>query len=100
MCYFIGVMKKKLSPQLNRTISILYLCIFIGSLVCLGAFGYMYYREYHEHLLLEEKYNQAIDEFNYIKDLYSKLDGDGYYNVYSDGEFVIYGDGSSIIVIS
>lgn len=94
------IVAKKLTRRTNRLISIICVCIFTFSLVCLGSVLYSIYQTYQENERLKEEYQRIQEEMEYMEKLFDKVDKDGYYNVYADGELVIYdGEDKPIIVI-
>lgn len=92
-------MKKRLSSQTNRVISIVSLSIFIASIILLVIFLVFYYQQYKENISLQQAYQDRVEEYEHIKDIVGNLDEDGYYNVYSDGELIIYGEGDDIVIV-
>lgn len=93
-------MAKKLSKRSNRLISIICVCIFAFSLVCLGSVLYSIYNTYQENERLMSEYQQIQEEMKYMEELFDKIDKNGYYNVYTNGDIVVYdGEETPIIVI-
>lgn len=92
-------MKKRLSSQINRVISIVSLSIFIASIILLVIFLVFYYQQYKENISLQQAYQDRVEEYEHIKDIVGNIDEDGYYNVYSDGELIIYGEGDDIVIV-
>ncbi len=92
-------MKKRLSSQTNRVISIVSLSIFIASIILLVIFLVFYYQQYKENISLQQAYQDRVEEYEHIKDIVGNLDENGYYNVYSDGELIIYGEGDDIVIV-
>lgn len=92
-------MKKRLSSQTNRVISIVSLSIFIASIILLVIFLVFYYQQYKENISLQQAYQDRIEEYEHIKDIVGNIDENGYYNVYSDGELIIYGEGDDIVIV-
>ena len=92
-------MKKILSSQTNRVISIVSLSIFIASIILLVIFLVFYYQQYKENISLQQAYQDRVEEYEHIKDIVGNLDENGYYNVYSDGELIIYGEGDDIVIV-
>ncbi len=92
-------MKKRLSSQTNRVISIVSLSIFIASIILLVIFLVFYYQQYKENISLQQAYQDRVEEYEHIKDIVGNIDEDGYYNVYSDGELIIYGEGDDIVIV-
>lgn len=92
-------MKKRLSSQTNRVISIVSLSIFIASIILLVIFLVFYYHQYKENISLQQAYQDRVEEYEHIKDIVGNIDENGYYNVYSDGELIIYGEGDDIVIV-
>lgn len=92
-------MKKRLSSQTNRVISIVSLSIFIASIILLVIFLVFYYQQYKDNISLQQAYQDRVEEYEHIKDIVGNLDENGYYNVYSDGELIIYGEGDDIVIV-
>lgn len=92
-------MKKRLTKRTNRLISIICICIFGFSLVCLGTVLYNIYNTYQEHIRLEEEYKKIQEEEQYIKSMLEKIGADGYLNVYSSDEMVEYNKNNEPIII-
>ena len=92
-------MKKRLSSQTNRVISIVSLSIFIASIILLVIFLVFYYQQYKENISLQQAYQDRVEEYEHIKDIVGNIDENGYYNVYSDGELIIYGEGDDIVLV-
>lgn len=92
-------MKKRLSSQTNRVISIVSLSIFIASIILLVIFLVFYYQQYKENISLQQAYQDRVEEYEHIKDIVGNLDENGYYSVYSDGELIIYGEGDDIVIV-
>lgn len=92
-------MKKRLSSQTNRVISIVSLSIFIASIILLVIFLVFYYQQYKENISLQQAYQDRVEEYEHIKDIVGNIDEDGYYNVYSDGKLIIYGEGDDIVIV-
>ena len=92
-------MKKRLSSQTNRVISIVSLSSFIASIILLVIFLVFYYQQYKENISLQQAYQDRVEEYEHIKDIVGNIDEDGYYNVYSDGELIIYGEGDDIVIV-
>ncbi len=92
-------MKKRLSSQTNRVISIVSLSIFIASIILLVIFLVFYYQQYKENISLQQAYQDRVEEYEHIKDIVGNIDENGYYNVYSDGELIIYGEGDDIVIV-
>lgn len=82
-------MARRLSKKTNRLISVICLCVFVFSLMCVGFVGYNIYQTYEENQRLLEEYEKMLNETDYLNSIYT--DEDGYYNVYyKDNEKVIY----------
>ena len=92
-------MKKRLSRQTNRVISIVSLSIFIASIILLVIFLVFYYQQYKENISLQQAYQDRVEEYEHIKDIVGNIDENGYYNDYSDGELIIYGEGDDIVIV-
>ena len=92
-------MKKRLSSQTNRVISIVSLSIFIASIILLVIFLVFYYQQYKENISLQQAYQDRVEEYEHIRDIVGNIDENGYYNVYSDGELIIYGEGDDIVIV-
>lgn len=92
-------MKKRLSKNVNRVISVVCLAVFAVSLVCVGSISYSIIASYRENERLKEEYKEVLQEVARLQEEENKVDNDGYYNVYSNGEeMVVYGNGQTIII--
>ena len=92
-------MAKKLSKRSNRLISVMCICIFAFSLVCLGSVLYSLYETYQENERLQSEYQQIQQEMQYMEELFNKVDKDGYYNVYADGDIIVYDNEENPIIV-
>ena len=92
-------MTKKLSKRSNRLISVMCICIFAFSLVCLGSVLYSLHQTYLENERLQSEYQQIQQEMQHMEELFNKVDKDGYYNVYADGDIIVYDNEENPIIV-
>ena len=83
------------SAKKNRLISLFSLILFSFSLLFSAIIGWNIYLRYREN---EELKARIVQEYEHFQEVYEKVDGSGYYDVYSDGDYIVYGNGGAIII--
>lgn len=82
------------SKLFNRTVSIIYICIFVFGLGCVGFSIYMISNLYNENLHLQQIKENLENGIN-KQDIFEELHFDDYYSVYVDGDYAVYDDKDS-----
>ena len=82
------------SKFFNRTVSILYLCIFFFGLASVGFSTYVVVNLYNENIRLQQIKENLENGLN-KQDVFEELHFDDYYSVYVDGDYAIYDDKDS-----
>ena len=89
-------MKKVKSKFFNRTISVIYLLLFVVGIAVVGFSTYVVVSLYHENLRLQEVKDDLINN-SHNNSEFEELHFDDYYSVYVENGYAIYDKDGTLI---